>query len=202
MQLVEKILGPGSGRGELPRIVAVDGRSGGGKTTLAARLQACIPNAAVVHTDDLGWDYSFFGWVDLLIEGVLRPVRANGVVDYRPPGWETHGRAGSIIVPAPCEVLIVEGVGASRLEVWPWLTASIWVQSDIDESQRRGIARDGDTEETRNLWAEWLREENVFLAAQQPWLRATAIVNGTPDIPHDPQHEVVCGEKSAFHGQE
>lgn len=192
-KLVEMILGPGSGQGMLPQIVAVDGRSGGGKTTLAARLQARIPNASVVHTDDLGWNYSFFGWSDLLIEGVLRPARANRGVDYRPPGWEAHGREGAITVPATCEVLIIEGVGASRLEVWPWLTASIWVQSDMHESQRRGIARDGDTEATRRLWTEWLREENLFLAAQQPWQRATVIVNGTPEIAHDPQHEVVIG---------
>jgi predicted ATPase len=36
-----------------PRVMAVDGRSGGGKSTLADRLAAEIAGAAVVHVDDV-----------------------------------------------------------------------------------------------------------------------------------------------------
>jgi cytidylate kinase len=190
-QLVERVLSSGSGKDELPQIVAVDGRSGSGKTTMANQLQRHIARSTIVHTDDVAWHHSYFGWSDLLIEGVLRPVRANRKTDYRPPAWEDRGRQGSIIVREDCEVVILEGVGASRLEVLPWLTASIWIQSDMDEAERRGIARDGGTEEARRFWMDWMREENAFLEAQQPWLRATAIVNGTPGIAYDPEHEVM-----------
>lgn len=35
------------------RVILVDGRSAGGKTTLADRLHAVIPKSAIVHTDDI-----------------------------------------------------------------------------------------------------------------------------------------------------
>ena len=35
-----------------PRIIAIDGRGGSGKTTLAALLQRVIPKTGVLHTDD------------------------------------------------------------------------------------------------------------------------------------------------------
>jgi hypothetical protein len=36
-----------------PVVLAIDGRSSGGKTTLAGRLQAAVEGSAVVHTDDI-----------------------------------------------------------------------------------------------------------------------------------------------------
>lgn len=190
-ELVERVLGTKSRKVETSQIVAIDGRSGGGKSTLATRLQRYIVNSTIVHTDDVAWHHSYFGWSDLFIDGVLRPFRANRTVDYRPPAWNSRDRQGSITVRSGCEVVIVEGVGASRLEVWPWLTASIWIQSDMDEAERRGLARDGDTAEAKRFWREWMREENAFLEQQQPWLRAAAIVNGTPNIAYDPELQVV-----------
>ena len=93
-------------------MLAVDGRSSSGKTTLAARLQDAIKGSAVVHTDDIAWRHSRFGWADLLINGVLVPFRRGEPVTFRPPGWAEHGRQGSIEVAARCPLLIVEGVGA------------------------------------------------------------------------------------------
>ena len=58
-----------------PRIVAVDGRGGGGKTTAAERIAARVPGAAVVHTDDVAWHHAMFAWAELMADGVLRPVR-------------------------------------------------------------------------------------------------------------------------------
>jgi hypothetical protein len=56
-------------------IVAVDGRSAGGKTTTSGRIAATVPGATVVHTDDVAWYESFFGWAHLLRDGVLDPAR-------------------------------------------------------------------------------------------------------------------------------
>jgi hypothetical protein len=193
-ELIERVLGAKSGKTLEPKIVAVDGRSGGGKSTLANQLHRYFAHSTIIHTDDVAWHHSYFGWSELLIDGVLRPVHANQPVDYRPPAWESRGRSGSISVDEDCEVVIVEGVGASRLEVWPWLTASIWIQSDMDEAERRGIARDGGTEEARRFWMDWMREENEFLAVHQPWLRAAAIVNGTSTMDYDAEQEVVVSD--------
>lgn len=174
-----------------PWVLAVDGRSGSGKSTLAGLLQRAVPASAVVHTDDVAWHHSFFDWEALLVEGILKPVHAGEAVRYQPPGWRAQGRPGAIEIPAGLALLIVEGVGASRTEALPWLDSAVWVQSDLDAAERRGIARDGGSDEAVRFWHEWMAAEFAFLAQQRPWDRARLIVNGSPQQPHDRATEVV-----------
>ena len=80
-----------------PSLVLVDGRGGGGKTTFSSRLAGLL-GAGLVHTDDVAWEYSRFGWDDLLVGGVIGPWRGGGGVSYRPPGWAAHDRPGAVEV--------------------------------------------------------------------------------------------------------
>lgn len=175
----------------LPRVVALDGRSAAGKTTVAARLAATVPGAAVVHTDDVAWHHAFFDWADLLAEGVLEPVRAGRSVRFRPPAWDERDRPGAITVPAGCPLVLVEGVGAGRRALTPLLDAVLWVQSDHVLARARGIERDGGPEHEA-FWDEWDAEERPFLAADRPWERAVLTVAGTPVLPHGPDELVVA----------
>ncbi|MBB2949222.1 energy-coupling factor transporter ATP-binding protein EcfA2 [Actinoplanes lutulentus] len=167
-----------------PRLIAVDGRGGSGKSTLAGLLSDLTPDSAVVHTDDVAWWHSRFGWAPLMISGVLDPLHAGLGVRFRPPAWEQRGRDGFIEVPAGCSVVFVEGVGASRRELLPLLDAAIWVQSDFAEAERRGIERDLplkniDQQAAKREWDEWMAEEIPFLSADRPWERADLLVRGT-----------------------
>lgn len=164
------------------RVIVVDGRSAGGKTTLAGRLQAALPGAAIVHTDDVAWNHSFFDWDSELIENILAPVRRNEPVRYQPPGWAPNGRDGAIIV-EPRRDLIVEGVGAGRASIAAWADAVVWVQSDFGDARARGVARDlafgvRAAEDVEPFWDEWMRSELPFLESERPWERATVIVAG------------------------
>jgi hypothetical protein len=190
-ELVSVLLDDGRHRDWRPRIVAVDGRSGSGKTTLAERLRTTVPGAEVVHTDDIAWWHSRFGWHDLMINGVLEPLHRGQSVHYLPPAWASHGRAGQIDVSAQASVVIIEGVGAARRELAHLLDAAVWVQSDFAEAKRRAILRDGGDAPASERWHAWMTEELPFLAADRPWERATIIVAGTPDIVHDHTREVV-----------
>jgi hypothetical protein len=186
-------LGVGRTTGGHGVVLAVDGRSSSGKTTLAARLQDAIAESAVVHTDDIAWRHSRFGWADLLIDGVLMPFHRGEPVRFRPPRWAEHGRPGAIQVPARCPVLIVEGVGAGRSEVSDLIDALVWVQADQQEAGRRSLARVGQPGGPRTVGdlGEWMAEEDPFLAGQRPWERADILVAGTPQIPFDPASELV-----------
>ena len=184
-----------------PVIVAIDGRSNNGKTSLAARIGQAVPGSAVIHTDDIAWAHSRFGWDYLLIGGILVPVHRGEAVSYRPPRWAGHGREGSIEVPAGCPLLIIEGDGAGRWEVAHLIDALIWVQSDETEAERRRPARDRNPSaiDVANLPLDGLppdhegrvAEEIPFNAAQRSWERADIIVCGTPQILCDPDTEVI-----------
>jgi hypothetical protein len=176
-----------------PVVLAVDGRSNAGKTTLAARICRALPGSAVVHTDDIAWNHSRFGWADLLIEGILEPVHQGRGVSYRPPRWAEHGREGAIEVSAGCPLLVIEGDGAGRKEAAHLIDRLIWVQSDEREAERRVLSRIGKPNEAPTLrhHHEWMAEERPFNTAQRTWERADVIVCGTPQIPSDPVTEIV-----------
>jgi hypothetical protein len=192
--------GYGKGADRRPVVLAVDGRSSSGRTTLAARLQDVVAGSAVVHTDDIAWWHSRFGWADLLIGGILTPARSGRPVSYRPPRWDERQRPGAIEVPADCPLLIIEGVGAARRESARLTDAAIWVQADERETERRNLARVGQPggSPTVRRMRDWMAEELPFLAGQRPWEHADLIVCGTPHIPFDPATELVVAPPLAI----
>ncbi|WP_394274801.1 saccharopine dehydrogenase NADP-binding domain-containing protein [Luteococcus sp.] len=168
-----------------PRIVAVDGRGAAGKTTLASDLAERVPGAVVVHTDDLAWHEPLFGWAHLEHQ-LLTAARAGQEVHLVPPQWTARGREGSIDVPAGSPLVVVEGTGAAQRAVADLLDAVVWVQSDFEEAERRGIERDiaqgvnGDADETTAFWHAWMAHELDFFAEDRPWERADLVVAGSP----------------------
>jgi hypothetical protein len=172
---------------ETPTILAVDGRGASGKTTFAARL-ARVLNAPVVHSDDVAWHHSFFDWWPLMIEQIIVPFRAGKAIDWKPEAWTARGREGSIIVPKS-SILILEGVGVTRHELSDWVSLPIWIETDPHIAEVRGLERDGPA--GRDLWFEWQAHERPFLERDQPWTRAKIIIDGVPNLEHDPETQFV-----------
>jgi dephospho-CoA kinase len=175
-----------------PLLVAIDGRGGAGKSTLAERLRSVVPASAVVHTDDVAWNHAYFDWGGLMAENVIKPLHRGEAVEFRPRAWAEHHRPGAIRVAAGLDVVWIEGTGIIREELAAWIDAAIWVQGDLDEQERRLVARDGDSADQRRHVAAWLAEELPFVLREQPWSKATFIVAGTTGLPHDPDSEIVC----------
>ncbi|GIE29309.1 hypothetical protein Ait01nite_023540 [Actinoplanes italicus] len=175
---VSRLFAASPGVSGRPRVFAIDGRGGAGKTTLTERLRRSVPGSAVVHTDDVAWHHACFDWGDLLIEKILQPLHGGTGVSFRPDAWVSRDRPGSIAVPAGAPVVWVEGTGVIRAELAPWLDASIWLQGDLDEQELLLTARDGDSPEQREHVANWLSEELPFLSRERPWSRATMVVAG------------------------
>ena len=150
-----------------------------------------MPGTVVLHTDDIAWRQAVLDWDQLLQRGVLEPARRGQPVAYRPPKWDEHGRTGAIEVPAGSRVLIVEGVGATRRTLAPVLDAAVWVQADAAVLDSRNDDRIAAGEITTADHRAWMAEEDPFLLADRAWERATIIVAGTPELPYNPETEVI-----------
>ena len=194
--LLQRLRDASPGVAGRPRVVAIDGRGGAGKSTLAERLRVSVPESAVVHTDDVAWNQAYFDWGALLGEHVLQPLHRGEAVHFRPPAWIEHGRVGAIRIPASTEFVWVEGTGTIRQELATWIDASIWIQADLDEQERRLTARDGSSPDQRHHVAAWLAEELPFLLREQPWRQATVTVAGGSELDHNAVSEVVVGSQA------
>ena len=175
-----------------PALVAVDGHSSSGKSTLAPRLADALPDAAVLHTDDLAWNHGVFAWDALLRDHVLPEVRVGRPVAYRPPGWVTHQRQGSVELPGGLQFLVVEGVGASQPSVADLLDVVIWVETDEPTRLARDVVRVLEHGEMPpDDYTSWMAEENAYVTAHRPWEQATFLVNASGLPHHDLVTEVV-----------
>ena len=173
----------GQNNQDKPLVIAVDGRSAGGKTTLAKNL-AIELNAALLSTDDFAWWHSYFDWPEILIPNGINPLVAGNGIDYTPDAWTAKSREGSIKA-EPKDFIIVEGVGAAQKTMRAAVDVIIWVQSDEDLARERGINRDlaerPDVDEAIRFWNEWQSNEDPFQAEQKTWEVANFTVLGTPD---------------------
>ena len=166
-----------------PAVIAVDGRGGSGKTTLAAALAAVVPGTGILHVDDLSWNEPLFAWDDLLV-AALTQIHGTGALNLTPPAWPAHGRAGALVIPGGAPLVVVEGTGAGMRAVTDLIDLHVWVQTDDDVAETRGIVRDteegvnGDAEETIAFWHYWMDAERRFFSADRPWQRADVIVSG------------------------
>ncbi len=103
----------------------------------------------------------------------------------------------------PSSVLLFEGVGAAQRALDDFIDATVWVQSDYETAELRGIERDiasgvnGDGAQSVSFWHEWMAQEIPFFERERPWERATAIVAGTSTAVRDPDFVKVARHSAA-----
>ncbi|MFF2316190.1 aminodeoxychorismate synthase component I [Arthrobacter sp. NPDC058097] len=149
-----------------PVIIAIDGRSGAGKTTLAIELAATLRNhhkVSLFHLEDIypGWDGLSAG-IERYVTTVLAPLRRGEAATWVSWNWNNNDD-GDARVTLPAEIVIVEGVGAAAAAARPLLDAVIWADSPDGERRSHALARDGDTYEP--FWDQWAGQEAELLAA-------------------------------------
>ena len=178
------------------RLVAVDGRGRSGKSTLARALAAACGGAPVVRVDDFLYWHDIEGWWPRLEHEALRPLLAGSAARFRVRDWAGdplgRGLAGWAEV-RPAEIVIVEGVTASRQAIAADLTMALWVTAPRAERLRRAVAREG--AERLALWREWMSLEDDFFTRDGAPRRADHVVCGHPAIPSDPATEIVLADR-------
>jgi uridine kinase len=159
--------------GETTRIVAVDGRGGAGKSTLAERLASEL-DATIVHTDDFASWESPVEWWPALLEQVLEPLARGETAAFVPNSW--GGPPKERVVVEPGGIVVLEGVTSSRAAFRPYLAFSIWVETPRELCLQRGLERDGD--DALPQWEAWMAAEDAYIAAERPHEHADLVVRG------------------------
>jgi hypothetical protein len=68
----------------------------------------------------------------------------------------------------------------------------IWVETDEPTRLARDVVRVLENGEmSPQDYAFWMAEENAYVTAARPWEQATFVLDGSGQIPHDPDTEVV-----------
>jgi energy-coupling factor transporter ATP-binding protein EcfA2 len=160
------------------KVVAVDGPSGAGKTDFATALAERLPNAQLLHMDDLypGWEGLGQAVTDVH-DRVLAPLARGEQAGYRRWDWE-HDRYAEWHHLVATELLLVEGVGSGAKPGWQFESALIWLEADRDERFRRGIERDGEL--YLPYWQHWAALEEALFAGDGTRGRANLIINTSP----------------------
>ena len=155
------------------RVVAIDGRSGAGKTSLAAALVGQL-NAPVVSLEGLygGWDGLERG-IDLLVSEVLKPLAAGQAARVPRYDWVSREWAQPVVLEPP-EVLIVEGVGAGASRAAEFESLIVWLEAPADIRKKRALDRDGQTFAPH--WDQWAAHEDAMLARERTPDRADMVI--------------------------
>lgn len=144
------------------RLVGIDGHAGSGKSTLATRLAAALGGAPVLRLDDIASHDALFAWPDRLRSQVLAPLSRGEVAHYETYDWHARRFDGTRQLP-PADVVLVEGVGAGRRALRPWLATLVWMELAPEAAWARGRERDGVAQ--RDFWDGWIPAERKHFGA-------------------------------------
>lgn len=169
-------------QGQTPLVVALDGRSGAGKTSLTSQLSALLSQRLPVGVFRL--DDTYQGWEGLAPAVSRWQALSAEIVAGQTPGpwygwdWAAGKPTGphpfTATTQADCGVLLVEGVGtlcgAHHL--------GIWVELSDSERQQRALRRDGET--YRPYWDMWAAQEDAIITANAQVYATPAHLYQTP----------------------
>ncbi len=185
--LVENIASLLAAHPDRPVLVALDGRCGSGKTTLAAQLAGQFPQSITVHTDDFylppsdraaGWEYIPCANMDLarLRTEVLAPARAGQAVPYRAYSCREGAYLPEQLL-APQPLVIVEGSYSCHPSLADCYDLKGFVTCSKAEQTRRLQAREG--ERYPNFAARWIPLEEGYFAEYNTAETADVILDTT-----------------------
>ena len=172
-----------------PVVLALDGRCGSGKTTMAAALAEQFPDSIVLHTDDFylpparrspDWAHTPCANMDLtrLRDEALRPAYAGQTVAYRAYSCREGAYLPTVQLPAQ-PLVILEGSYSHHPLLRPYETLRVFGTCTKAEQTRLLQAREG----TRyaDFAARWIPLEEGYFAQYGIAESADFVVDTTAD---------------------
>ena len=167
-------------RGDGPVVIAVDGRAGAGKSSLAQLVVARLDDVTSVHLDDLfpGWD-GLAAAPALLTAQVLVPLARDEPAGFRRYDWVQGAYAERVLVPRR-RFVVVEGCASSVGIARPYADVRVWVDAAPATRMRRGLDRDGD--QFGPHWQRWADQEDALFAADRTAEHAHVVVRTDEEV--------------------
>ena len=155
-------------------MLLIDGRSGSGKTELAAAIVESS-EIQLVRLDDL-----YPGW-DGLAEGSASVVQL--LIEHRWQSWDWSADApnGWHLID-PRLPLVIEGMGSISVGSRSRADFAVWVELDAAARKSRAIARDGDAYAPH--WSRWAAQEEAYIEREHPHLLADEVIDGADAVSH------------------
>ncbi|MBI1879818.1 MAG: hypothetical protein HYR94_16615 [Chloroflexi bacterium] len=169
-------------------LLAIDGHSAAGKTSLARALVHVLPHVSVVHMDDFyrsmpeeerasldatGGYQHYYDWQRLEAQ-VLIPLKTGQISHYQKYNWATNRLDAWAIVP-PDGVVVVEGCYAARPELRHYYDIIILVETSAQQRECRQQAR---ADASSEWLARWDAAERYYMDRYRPHDYADLIVAG------------------------
>ena len=128
-------------------LIAIDGRAGAGKTTLAARFfdeLSVDKTVEVIHMDDLydGWENALDEGLTKTLESIVNAHNNNVSIKIDIFNWESMSFDSKRVI-NPVDLLILEGVGAGQKVVRDAGATLYWLDIDAEVGIQRVLNRDG-----------------------------------------------------------
>jgi hypothetical protein len=172
-----------------PVVVGIDGRSGSGKSELAAdvagRLTAEPGLGGAGAVVVLALEDAYRGWHGLAVgvgavaSGVLEPLSRGLPGSVRTYDWHRATLGERLQVPAPGDpaprVVVIEGCGAGSAVCAPFLDVLVWLDAPAHVRRERALARDDGS--WAHLWDDWAAQERALLDARDARAAADLVLH-------------------------
>ncbi len=128
-------------------LIAIDGRAGAGKTTLAATIYEELSKdktVAVIHMDDLydGWENALSERLTQTLESIVKSHQNKVSFEIDIFNWQSMSFDSKRVI-YPVDILILEGVGAGQKVVRDAGATLYWLDIDAEVGIQRVLNRDG-----------------------------------------------------------
>ena len=152
------------------KVIAVDGPSFAGKSSISTKIARHLPNCLVTKIDDIAQRE---GWEQIFLADVLVPLSLNKPGKFQ--RFDENKNAHEWHVVDVSKYLILDGIRSSHAAFQPFITYKIFVKTPLDERLRRG--RQLLTKKEYDDWADNHKQhEEVYFLNNRVENRADAII--------------------------